>query len=129
MRNVRIKKLTEEFGPCGVGWYYTIDDRWVETSTAKDEITANVIISLYYKTDEGWSMPVQGVGGSMLLAQEKNGLYTNDECFKMATTDAISVACKAIGMGANVKDQNEEHFKGRLCFCKLSVFQRDIPKD
>lgn len=98
----RIKKLTEEFGPCGIGWYYTIDDRWVETSMAKDEITANVIISLYYKTDEGWSMPVQGVGGSMLLAQEKNGLYTNDECFKMATTDAISVACKAIGMGADV---------------------------
>ena len=97
----RIKKLTEEFGPCGIGWYYTIDDRWVERST-KDEITANVIISLYYKMNGEWSMPVQGIGGSMLVASEKNGLYTNDECFKMATTDAISVACKALGMGANV---------------------------
>lgn len=100
----RIKKLTEEFGPCGVGWYYTIDHYWVETSMAKEDITANVIISLYYKApDTGeWSMPVQGIGGSMLVASEKNGLYTNDECFKMATTDAISVACKALGMGADV---------------------------
>ena len=98
----RIKKLTEEFGPCGIGWYYTIDDRWVDTSMAKDEITANVIISLYYKISDEWSMPVQGIGGSMLLAMEKNGPYTNDECFKMATTDAISVACKALGIGADV---------------------------
>ena len=100
----RIKKLTEEFGPCGMGWYYTIDHYWVETSMAKEDITANVIISLYYKDpDTGeWSMPVQGIGGSMLIANEKNGLYTNDECFKMATTDAISVACKALGMGADV---------------------------
>ena len=22
----RIERLTEEFGPCGIGWYYTIDD-------------------------------------------------------------------------------------------------------
>ena len=98
----RIKKLTEEFGQCGIGWYYTIDDKWIDTSMAKDEITANVIISLYYKVGDEWSMPVQGIGGSMLLAMEKNGLYTNDECYKMATTDAISVACKAIGMGADV---------------------------
>lgn len=98
----RIKALTEQFGPCGIGWYYTIDDRWIDTSMAKDEMTANVIISLYYKVDDEWSKPVQGIGGSMLVASEKNGLYVNDECFKMATTDAISVACKALGMGADV---------------------------
>ena len=26
----------------------------------------------------------------------------NDECFKMALTDAISVSCKALGVGADV---------------------------
>lgn len=98
----RIKRLTEEFGPCGIGWYYTIDHYWVETSMAKEDITANVIISLYVKVDGEWSMPIQGIGGSMLVAQEKNGLYTNDECYKMALTDAISIACKALGMGADV---------------------------
>ena len=36
------------------------------------------------------------------MAKEKNGLYTSDECFKMALTDAISVACKALGFGADI---------------------------
>ena len=38
----------------------------------------------------------------MLVASETKGLYVNDECYKMALTDAISVACKALGMGADV---------------------------
>ena len=98
----RIKTLTELFGPCGTGWYYTIDQYWIDTSMAKDEITANVIVSLYYKADNEWSMPMQGIGGSMVVASEKNGLYVNDEAFKMATTDALSVACKNLGIGADV---------------------------
>ena len=99
----RIKKLTEVFGVCGIGWKYEIVDRWIETAMAKDEITANVIINLYIKTENGeWSEPIPGIGGSMLVASETKGLYVNDECYKMALTDAISVACKALGMGADV---------------------------
>lgn len=98
----RIKTLTEEFGICGFGWYYEITDKWIETSMAKDEITANVKINLYVKRDNEWSKPIVGIGGSMLVANEKNGLYVNDECYKMALTDAVSVACKSLGIGADV---------------------------
>lgn len=98
----RIKTLTEEFGVCGFGWYYEIVDQWLETTMAKDEITANVKINLYVKRDEEWSKPIVGIGGSMLVANEKKGLYVNDECYKMALTDAISVACKSLGIGADV---------------------------
>ena len=99
----RIKKLTEVFGVCGIGWKYEIVDRWIETAMAKDEITANVTINLYIKAENGeWSEPIPGIGGSMLVASETKGLYVNDECYKMALTDAISVACKALGMGADV---------------------------
>ena len=56
-----------------------------------------------YKLDDDlWSEPIYGTGGSSFIAKEKNGLYTSDECFKMAYTDALSVACKMLGMGANV---------------------------
>lgn len=103
----RIKTLTEQFGPCGIGWYYEIVDRWVETSMAKDEITANVTINLYIKQDGEWSKPIQGIGGSMLVANERSGLYVNDECFKMALTDAIGVACKSLGMGADIYWQKD----------------------
>ena len=98
----RIKVLTEQFGPCGIGWYYTIDGHWIETSMCNDEITANVIISMYIKVDGEWSKPIQGIGGSKHVAQEKDRPYVNDECFKMALTDAISVACKALGVGADI---------------------------
>ena len=99
----RIKKLTEVFGVCGIGWKYEIIEKWIETAMAKDEITANVIINLYIRDKEGkWSDPIPGIGGSMLVASEQKGLYVNDECYKMALTDAISVACKALGMGADV---------------------------
>ena len=98
----RIKALTEHFGPCGDGWGYTIDRLWIEEG-AKGEKCAFAMISLWYKREDGTrSEPVVGIGGNMLVANEKNGLYTSDECYKMALTDAISVACKALGFGADV---------------------------
>ena len=96
----RIKALTEAFGPCGTGWTYTIVDRWTEK--CGDEIAAFVTIALLYKTGDGMSDQVLGTGGSMLYVREKTGMRLNDEAYKMATTDAISVACKQLGFAADV---------------------------
>lgn len=104
----RIKKLTELFGPCGIGWYYKSVREWLETY--EKTVAAFVKIELYIKVDGEWSMPIQGTGGSMFVELQKNGAYVSDECFKMATTDAISVACKQLGIGADVyweKDQTK----------------------
>lgn len=97
----RIKKLTELFGPCGIGWKYTIDKQWTETCST-GEIAAFVNISLYYKYDGQWSEAIIGTGGSSFVSAEKSGLHLSDECYKMALTDAISVACKALGVAADV---------------------------
>ena len=97
----RIKMLTEQFGPVGIGWHYDITDQKLEKG-ANDEIAAFVKINLFVKHKEDWSKPIQGIGGSMFVNKEKNGMYTSDECFKMALTDAISTSCKALGIGADV---------------------------
>ena len=97
----RIKALTEQFGPCGIGWWYTIEKEWTEPG-AEGTVAAFVNIDLYYKVDGAMSVPIPGTGGSMLVDLEKGQLVTNDEAFKMALTDAISVACKAIGVAADV---------------------------
>ena len=104
----RIEKLTEVFGPVGLGWYAPITKREI-IEGANNEKIAIVDINLFvnYKVpynldDDLWSEPIIGTGGSSFVAKEKNGLYTSDECFKMAYTDALSVACKMLGMGANV---------------------------
>lgn len=97
----RIKALTEQFGACGIGWYYDIERQWLEQG-ANDEITAHVNIKLYVKIGDEWSKGIAGTGGSKLVSKEKTGLYTDDECYKKALTDAISVACKALGFGADI---------------------------
>ena len=97
----RIKMLTEEFGVCGFGWKYEIIRMWNENG-GNGVISSFVHINLFVKMNGEWSEAIQGVGGSSFVTNEKNGLYTSDECFKMALTDAISVACKALGMGADV---------------------------
>ncbi len=97
----RIKVLTEQFGPCGIGWYYNIINKWIEEG-ANDEKIAFVDIELFIKHGNEWSMPIQGTGGSSFISKERNGLYTNDECFKMALTDALGVAMKSLGVGADV---------------------------
>lgn len=97
----RLKTLTEQFGICGIGWKYEITEKKLEQGS-NGEISAFVDINLYIKVDGEWSAAIPGTGGSSFVAKEKNGLYTSDECFKMALTDAISVACKALGFGADV---------------------------
>lgn len=96
----RIKVLTENFGPCGIGWYYEVEKEWIET--VRTEICAFVNINLYIKYEGEWSKPIHGTGGSRLAESQKSGIYVSDECYKMATTDAISVACKQLGIGADV---------------------------
>lgn len=97
----RIKTLTEVFGPVGQGWYYEIIEKRIEEG-ANGEKVAFVDIELYVKFGDEWSKPIVGTGGSSFVAKEKSGLFTSDECFKMALTDAISIACKALGVGADV---------------------------
>ena len=99
----RIKKLTEMFGAAGVGWWYTIDKQWLETAP-NGEIKAFCNITLYYKDPETGeeSKGIPGHGGNSFISKEKKGDYVDDECYKKALTDAISIAAKALGIGADI---------------------------
>lgn len=102
----RIKKLTEEFGMCGFGWRYEILRMWNEEG-ANGEIASFVHINLFVRHDGEWSEAIQGIGGSSFVSNEKTGKYTSDECYKMALTDAISVACKSLGFAADIYFSND----------------------
>ena len=96
----RYKIMTDTFGPCGTGWKYEIVKFWAQE--AGPETMAFCEIKLYYRNDGEWSDPIPGVGGSMLTAVEKKGPYNSDECYKMALTDALSVAMKTLGVAADI---------------------------
>lgn len=97
----RYQALTENFGPCGQGWKYTINKVWSVEGSDK-QVFAFAEISLYVKLNGEWSEPIPGIGGSMLIEKESKGLHANDEGYKMAVTDALSVACKMLGIAADV---------------------------
>lgn len=96
----RIKAMTEQFGVCGIGWKYVITKQWTETFGS--EVKAYCNIDLFIKVNEEWSDAIQGTGGSSEVTMESKGAYVSDECYKMALTDALSVAMKALGVAADV---------------------------
>lgn len=92
----RIKKLTELFGPVGKGWYV---DNVQERAEIHGETTVTIVtLNLYVNYGGEWSKPIYGTGGNTIAAKGR----VSDEGYKMAYTDALSVACKALGIGADV---------------------------
>ena len=150
----RIQRLTEKFGPCGVGWWYDITEKKLVTDDITKQIAAFVDIRLYYVEPETGTLShgIPGTGGASFVAQERNGPYLSDECFKMALTDALSVAAKALGVGADVyfpdgrskystgaaptpepeikpKPKEDMLFRCEQCHAPIGVYNDDNGKD
>ena len=111
----RIKMLTEIFGPAGLGWYTEIVNKWQECCE-NGEVAVFVDINLYVRKDGEWSKPIHGSGGNKLISIENKWIdgkqvptqYLDDDAYKKAYTDAISVAAKALGIGADVYWQDDK---------------------
>lgn len=105
----RIQKLTEIFGPSGQGWW-TEDVKYeLIKNDQTGEVACFCTLSLYFIDPETGekSAPIHGVGGNMFLQQRKSGMQLNDEAYKMAYTDALSIACKALGFAHDIYFQND----------------------
>ncbi len=122
----RIQRLTELFGPAGIGWKVEQVSRWTET-TGQGEVAVFCEVNLYVRQDGEWSAPIFGQGGNMLMRSSTewvNGkavqtVHIDDEAYKKAYTDAISVACKALGFAADVYYAQDE--------TKYGTFRHDAP--
>ncbi len=106
----RIKKLTELFGPAGVGWWTEDEEFHTENSTETSEVAVFCTLKLRYKDPATGeiSRPVFGVGGNKFVISQKTGVYCNDEAYKMAYTDALSIACKALGFSSDIYYANDK---------------------
>ena len=123
----RIKKLTELFGPAGIGWW-TQNEKFEPMVFEKTgEIAIFCTLELVYVDPETGvqSKPVTGVGGNMFVVQRKSGLQLSDEAYKMAYTDALSIACKALGFLHDIYYQND---KTKYTMDDISN-QAEVPQD
>lgn len=102
------KRMTEEFGPCGVGWGLGEPTFQVVPGENK-EVLVYCTAMIWYREDDKNAV-VYGVGGDKIVTYIKaNEQYNrperwenDDEAFKKAFTDAVTNALKMIGVGADV---------------------------
>lgn len=85
----RIERMTELFGPCGIGWDFT-PEIWTDNGVCYAHVTVT------YRYNDGWSKPVHGYGGT------KIGNKDDSDLIKSTVTDALGNAMRYIGIGADV---------------------------
>ena len=100
----RIKKLTEVFGPSGFGWWtQNVKYNFVPAEETKEVAVFCELELIVVDPETGAeSKPIYGVGGNTFVAQRRNGAQSSDEAMKMAYTDALSIACKALGFSHDI---------------------------
>ena len=100
----RIKRMTEMFGMCGVGWYVEVVSRELrEAHDSNGTVAALCSLNLYVKVNGEWSKPIYGEGGNIFVTTTSKGYkQVDDDAFKKAYTDAFSNATKQLGLGADV---------------------------
>lgn len=106
----RIEALTEQFGLCGIGWKFEIDDITIQECPSGERLLY-MRVNLYVKNGEEWSAAIPGMGGDYIIKRNKTGLVANDEAYKMCLTDALGNAAKCIGVAADIYRGNYDGSK------------------
>lgn len=131
-----IKRMTEQFGPCGTGWGVS-EPSFQVVPGHNSEVLVYCYLSIWY----GDGKTVFGVGGDKVITYIKaNEQYNrperwenDDEAFKKAFTDAMTNAMKLIGMAADIHmglfDDNKYVSGLRQEFAEDAAAKRDAKPD
>lgn len=93
-----LKRLTEQFGPAGIGWGVN-EPKFETVHGVEGEVLVYCTVSAWHGSKEN---VLWGVGGDKVIGKNKNGLFHDDEAFKKAFTDAVNNAFKSIGVAADI---------------------------
>lgn len=112
-----IRRATEEWGPCGGAWGFSIvkeeiltggpiffkdkDGHKTETIIGHDLIHVSQV-EVWYPPASGGEGKVQGIGQTEFVGENKYGVFTDEEAPKKSRTDALGNALKFLGFGADV---------------------------
>lgn len=92
----RMRRMTEQFGPVGVGWGYEVKRTWREDFGNIPFVFAEVVL-WYYPSDADETPAQTGpqIGGT-------DASRASDEAYKMAITDGLGKCMAQIGLAADV---------------------------
>jgi hypothetical protein len=99
-----LERMTEFFGPCGIGWGMSEPAYAVVHITPTEEILVFCNVGIWYvdPATGARSELVYGNGGDRIFLKDKNGYRSSDDAQKAALTDAVANAMKYIGMSADI---------------------------
>lgn len=92
-----LKRMTERFGPVGVGW--GVNKPEFQVVQGDGECLVYCTVSAWHTTPENL---MWGVGGDKVVTKRSSGSFNDDEAFKKAFTDAVNNAFKSLGVGADI---------------------------
>lgn len=96
-----IHKATETFGPCGIGWGFTIEDERVEEGAGGERLHV-ARVKVWYKWG-GERGEVEHIGGTQFSGTRKNGTpFTDEDAPKKSVTDALVKALSMIGFAGDI---------------------------
>ena len=100
-----IHRATETFGPCGIGWGFTVDERvedgaMIEPGHFEKMHVAKVTVWYEWGGKRG---EVSHVGGTPFSGKRSNGKpYTDEDAPKKSVTDALVKALSMIGFAGDI---------------------------
>ena len=96
-----VAKATRVFGPCGIGWGFTIVDDRIEAGGKPGDQLHIARVKVWYLW-EGKRGEVEHIGQTMFSGTNKNGLYTDEDAPKKSVTDALVKALSMIGFAGDI---------------------------
>lgn len=100
-----IMRATETFGPCGIGWGFTVDERIVDGAMIEPGFYEKMHIAkvkVWYKwqSERG---EVEHIGGTPFSGKRSSGnLFTDEDAPKKSVTDALVKALSMIGFAGDI---------------------------
>lgn len=101
-----IKCLTEEFGPCGRGWKFVLENERIEdghTLKSGDKARLHIVRGhLSYMQEGIWYDTSPQFGQTFLVSEFSSGTFTDEEAPKKSITDCIGKCAVLLGIGADI---------------------------
>jgi hypothetical protein len=100
-----VMKATETFGPCGIGWGFTIDERVEDGAMIAPGFyhrmhIAKVTVWYIWNDKRG---QVEHIGGTEFSGQRASGKpFTDEDAAKKSVTDALVKALSMIGFAGDI---------------------------
>lgn len=96
-----VERMTDEFGPCGIGWGYSVLSERMERLTA-DDVLHVALVRLWYELD-GKRGEVEQIGQTKAAYKTSKGsILVDEDAPKKSVTDALVKCASYLGFAGDI---------------------------